>query len=72
MNKEILNEITSFEDKAVSEIENASSLQDLEKVRLSYLGKKGVIKAYFDNLKEIEDAGRKRNLGELSMFYVIS
>src|SRR6266576_378393 len=65
MNKELLNEIPSLEDKAVSEIENASSLQDLEKVRLSYLGKKGVIKAYFDNLKEIEDAGRKRNLGEV-------
>lgn len=65
MNKELLNEIPSLEDKAVSEIENASSLQDLEKVRLSYLGKKGVIKAYFDNLKEIEDAGKKRNLGEV-------
>ncbi|MDE5062046.1 phenylalanine--tRNA ligase subunit alpha [Wolbachia endosymbiont of Drosophila tsacasi] len=65
MNKELLNEIPSLEDKTVSEIENASSLQDLEKVRLSYLGKKGVIKAYFDNLKEIEDAGKKRNLGEV-------
>ncbi|QMV45625.1 phenylalanine--tRNA ligase subunit alpha [Wolbachia pipientis] len=65
MNKELLNEIPSLEDKAVSEIENASSLQDLEKVRLSYLGKKGVVKAYFDNLKEIEDAGKKRNLGEV-------
>lgn len=65
MNKELLNEIPSLEDKAVSEIENASSLQDLEKVRLSYLGKKGVIKAYFDNLKEIEDTGKKRNLGEV-------
>ncbi|EAL57742.1 phenylalanyl-tRNA synthetase, alpha subunit [Wolbachia endosymbiont of Drosophila ananassae] len=29
------------------------------------MGKKGVIKAYFDNLKEIEDAGKKRNLGEV-------
>lgn len=65
MNKELLDDILSLEDKAVSEIENASSLQDLEKVRLSYLGKKGVIKAYFDNLKEIEDAGKKRNLGEV-------
>ncbi|MDR0773071.1 MAG: phenylalanine--tRNA ligase subunit alpha [Wolbachia pipientis] len=65
MNKELLNEIPSLEDKAVSEIENTSSLQDLEKVRLSYLGKKGVIKVYFDNLKEIEDAGKKRNLGEV-------
>ncbi|MFP3027806.1 MAG: phenylalanine--tRNA ligase subunit alpha, partial [Wolbachia sp.] len=65
MNKELLDDIPSLEDKAVSEIESASSLQDLEKVRLSYLGKRGVIKAYFDNLKEIEDAGKKRNLGEV-------
>ncbi len=65
MNKELLDDISSLEDKAVSEIESASSLQDLEKVRLSYLGKRGVIKAYFDNLKEIEDAGKKRNLGEV-------
>lgn len=40
MNKELLDDILSLEDKAVSEIENASSLQDLEKVRLSYLGKR--------------------------------
>lgn len=63
MNKELLNEIPSLEDKAVSEIESVSSLQDLEKVRLSYLGKKGVIKIYFDDLKKIEDAEKKRDLG---------
>ncbi len=63
MNKELLNEIPSLEDKAVSEIEGASSLQDLEKVRLSYLGKKGVIKIYFDDLKKIEDEEKKRDLG---------
>jgi phenylalanyl-tRNA synthetase alpha chain len=62
MNKELL---TLLEDKAISEIENASSLQDLEKVRLSYLGKKGTVKAYFDNLKKIENAEEKRNLGEI-------
>lgn len=32
MNKELLDDILSLEDKAVSEIENASSLQDLEKL----------------------------------------
>ncbi|MGL9762240.1 MAG: phenylalanine--tRNA ligase subunit alpha [Wolbachia sp.] len=63
MNKELLNEIPSLEDKAVSEIDGASSFQDLEKVRLSYLGKKGVIKIYFDELKKIEDAEKKRDLG---------
>ncbi|MDR2609670.1 MAG: phenylalanine--tRNA ligase subunit alpha [Rickettsiales bacterium] len=63
MNKELLNEIPSLEDRAVSEIESASSLQDLEKVRLSYLGKKGVIKIYFDDLRKIEDAEKKRDLG---------
>lgn len=63
MNKELLDDILSLEDKAVSEIENASSLQDLEKVRLLYLGKKGVVRAYFDNLKKIENAEKKRDLG---------
>ncbi|MGL9681877.1 MAG: phenylalanine--tRNA ligase subunit alpha [Wolbachia sp.] len=63
MNKELLNEIPSLEDKAVSEIDGASSLQDLEKVRLSYLGKRGVIKIYFDDLKKIKDAEKKRDLG---------
>ncbi|MCA4775026.1 phenylalanine--tRNA ligase subunit alpha [Wolbachia endosymbiont of Mansonella ozzardi] len=62
MNKDLLNEIPLLEDKAVSEIEGASSLQDLEKVRLSYLGRKGMIKIYFDNLKKIEDAEKKRDL----------
>ncbi|MCA4773762.1 phenylalanine--tRNA ligase subunit alpha [Wolbachia endosymbiont of Mansonella perstans] len=62
MNKDLLNEIPLLEDKAVSEIEGASSLQDLEKVRLSYLGRKGMIKIYFDDLKKIEDAEKKRNL----------
>ncbi len=63
MNKELLDDILSLEDKAISEIESASSLQDLEKVRLLYLGKKGVVRAYFDNLKKIENAGKKRDLG---------
>ncbi len=63
MNEELLNQIPLLEDKAVFEIESASSLQDLEKVRLSYLGKKGVIKAYFDDLRKVEDAEKKRDLG---------
>ncbi|BET35886.1 MULTISPECIES: phenylalanine--tRNA ligase subunit alpha [Wolbachia] len=63
MNKELISEIPLLEDKAVSEIENAASLQDLEKLRLSYLGRKGVVKAYFDDLKNIDDAGEKRDLG---------
>ncbi|NUX01700.1 phenylalanine--tRNA ligase subunit alpha [Wolbachia endosymbiont of Madathamugadia hiepei] len=65
MNKKLLNEIPSLEDKTVSEIEGASSLQDLEKIRLSYLGKKGVIKIYFDDLQKIEDAEKKRDLGSV-------
>lgn len=63
MNKELISEIPLLEDKVISEIENATSLQDLEKVRLSYLGRKGVVKAYFDDLKNIDDAGEKRDLG---------
>ncbi len=63
MNKELLNEVHLLEDKAVSEIESASSLEDLEKVRLLYLGKKGIIKASFSNLKKIGNIGKKRNLG---------
>ncbi|QIT36123.1 phenylalanine--tRNA ligase subunit alpha [Wolbachia endosymbiont of Brugia pahangi] len=65
MNEELLNEIPLLEDKAVFEIESASSLQDLEKVRLSYLGRKGVIKAYFDDLRKVEDTEKKRDLGAI-------
>ena len=65
MNKELQDEILELEGKAVSEIENASSLQDLEKVRLEYLGKKGVIRFYFDGLKEIQDIEKKRRSGEV-------
>ncbi|QKX01959.1 phenylalanine--tRNA ligase subunit alpha [Wolbachia endosymbiont of Cruorifilaria tuberocauda] len=62
MNEDLLNEIPLLENKAISEIEHASSLKDLEKVRLLYLGKKGVIKAYFSDLKKMRNAGKKRNL----------
>ncbi|MGL9732439.1 MAG: phenylalanine--tRNA ligase subunit alpha [Wolbachia sp.] len=65
MNKDLLNEISLLEDKALSKIENASSLQDLEKVRLSYFGKNGVIKIYFDDLKKIKDQEKKRDFGAI-------
>ncbi|MDD9332023.1 MAG: phenylalanine--tRNA ligase subunit alpha [Wolbachia sp.] len=65
MNKELQDEILSLENKAISEIEDVSFLQDLEKVRLSYLGKKGVIRSYFDNLKEVENTEKKRSLGKI-------
>lgn len=65
MNKELQDEILKLKGKAISEIENTFSLQDLEKVRLEYLGKKGVIKSYFDGLKEIQDTEKKRSSGEI-------
>ncbi|WP_168464701.1 phenylalanine--tRNA ligase subunit alpha [Wolbachia endosymbiont of Ctenocephalides felis wCfeT] len=65
MNKELLNDIPSLEYQAIAEIERASSLQDLEKVRLLYLGKKGIVRAYFNDLRNIDSAEEKRNLGEV-------
>ncbi|MDG7056052.1 MAG: phenylalanine--tRNA ligase subunit alpha [Wolbachia endosymbiont of Meromenopon meropis] len=62
MNEGVLSEVSLLEDKAVSEIENASSLQDLEKIRLIYLGKRGTIKIYFDELKKIKNTEKRRKL----------
>ncbi|QKX02484.1 phenylalanine--tRNA ligase subunit alpha [Wolbachia endosymbiont of Dirofilaria (Dirofilaria) immitis] len=64
MNKELLNEMSLLENRAVSEIESASSLQSLEKVRLLYLGRKGVIKAYFNGLRKMKNTEKKYNLGK--------
>ncbi|QKX03059.1 phenylalanine--tRNA ligase subunit alpha [Wolbachia endosymbiont of Litomosoides sigmodontis] len=63
MNKDLLNKIPLIEGKAVYEIESAFSLQDLKKIRLSYLGKSGVIKACFNDLKKVKDAEKKHDLG---------
>ncbi len=63
MGTELKDEMYSVEYKATSEIESASCLQDLEKIRLLYLGKKGIIKSYFNKLKIIQDIEKKRTLG---------
>lgn len=63
MSTQLKDEISSIKNKATAEIESVASLQSLEKLRLLYLGKKGVIRSYFDSLKKIEDAENKRNLG---------
>lgn len=63
MSTQLKDEISSIKNKAIAEIESVASLQNLEKLRLLYLGKKGVIRSYFDNLKKVEDAENKRSLG---------
>ncbi|QKX00883.1 phenylalanine--tRNA ligase subunit alpha [Wolbachia endosymbiont of Dipetalonema caudispina] len=65
MYKGLINEILSFQNKAMLEIESASSLENLEKVRLLYLGKRGIVRAYFNSLKKVEDIRKKRNLGKI-------
>ena len=62
MNKELMNEITSLEYKSLSEIESASFCK-IWKWK-SYLGKKGIIKTYFDN-KKSRRWRKKRNLGDV-------
>lgn len=63
MSTQLKDEISLIKNKVFAEIESVASLQGLEKLRLLYLGKKGVIRSYFDSLKEIEDAENKRSLG---------
>ncbi|MDN5248191.1 MAG: phenylalanine--tRNA ligase subunit alpha [Wolbachia endosymbiont of Tyrophagus putrescentiae] len=63
MSIELEKEISMIESKVISEIEGISSLQDLEQARVRYLGRKGVIRSYFDSLKQIKDADEKRSLG---------
>ncbi|OEY86848.1 phenylalanine--tRNA ligase subunit alpha [Wolbachia pipientis] len=63
-------EIALLESKAISEIKTIVSLQGLEKIKLDYLGKKGIIRSYFHNLKKIENVEEKRKLGAIiNAFY---
>ncbi|MBV0899234.1 MAG: phenylalanine--tRNA ligase subunit alpha [Wolbachia endosymbiont of Fragariocoptes setiger] len=65
MSVELKKEMLSIESEATSEIQSTSSLQELEQIRLRYLGKKGLIKSYFDGLKKIEDIEEKKALGSI-------
>jgi len=50
-------------DKAISDIENSSSLNDLQNVKSKYLGKKGIITAMFKQIKDIP-ADKKKAFGK--------
>ncbi len=63
MNNKLQTEITLFESKIIPEIKNITSMQELESIKLAYLGKKGIIKCYLNNLKQTESAEEKRKLG---------
>jgi phenylalanyl-tRNA synthetase alpha chain len=63
MNDKLQTDIALLEDKVIFEIKSTTSMQELEKIKLAYLGKKGVIKSYFNNLKKIEDTEEKQKLG---------
>ena len=69
MNKELMNEITSLEYKSLSEIESASFCK-IWKWK-SYLGKKGIIKTYFDK-KRVEDEEKNVIWAMLSKLYAVS
>ncbi|UWI83193.1 phenylalanine--tRNA ligase subunit alpha [Wolbachia endosymbiont of Howardula sp.] len=63
MSQELLNHIHALEEKAISRIEQIISLSDLEIVRLLYLGKRGIIRTYFNRLKEIHNQQEKCYIG---------
>lgn len=63
MSTELKDEISSIKSKAIFEIEGVASLQELERLRLLYLGKKGIVRSYFNTLREIKDEEEKRSLG---------
>jgi phenylalanyl-tRNA synthetase alpha chain len=48
-----VHEVTELKDRAVTEAAGALTLNDLESVRIKYLGRKGLLPAVMDRLKEV-------------------
>ncbi len=64
-------EIERLLEEAKKELEEIKSPEDLEKIRIKYLGRKGELKKLFENLKNIQPEKRKeygRKLNELKIF----
>ncbi|MEN3044221.1 MAG: phenylalanine--tRNA ligase subunit alpha [Candidatus Hydrothermales bacterium] len=64
-------EVEKLKEEIETELRNVKNALDLEKLRIKYLGRKGLIKELFDKLKEIEPNKRKelgRALNELKNF----
>ena len=64
-------EIEKIKEEARKDLSEVRSSEDLEKVRIKYLGRKGVLKKLFEELKNVEPEKRKefgRGLNELKNF----
>ncbi|WP_408647428.1 phenylalanine--tRNA ligase subunit alpha [Wolbachia endosymbiont of Pentidionis agamae] len=51
-----------MEVSIISQVSSTSSLEELEKIRLFYLGKSGKVRLYFNYLKEIDSLEEKREV----------
>ena len=54
-----MEELTNVLNQFNSELQSANSLQDLENLRVSYLGKKGFVTNLMSKIREIEPENRK-------------
>jgi phenylalanyl-tRNA synthetase alpha chain len=57
-------QITIIRNEAISQILASTSLEELESIRITYLGRKGKINALFENLKNLE-VEQKKIVGQL-------
>jgi len=61
-------DLEKIKDSLEEELNSCLSLEDLERIRIKYLGRKGILKEYFKKLKEFSEKERKekgRVLNEL-------
>jgi phenylalanyl-tRNA synthetase alpha chain len=52
-------DLEKIKDLLEQELNSCSNLEDLEKIRIKYLGRKGILKEYFKKLKEFPEEERK-------------
>jgi phenylalanyl-tRNA synthetase alpha chain len=52
-------DLEKIKDLLEEELNSCSNLEDLEKIRIKYLGRKGILKEYFKKLKEFPEEERK-------------
>ncbi len=61
-------EIDGYKKKFEEELKNSSTLPQLESLRIKYLGKKGIIRSLFSELKELSSLEKKQKGKEINEF----
>jgi phenylalanyl-tRNA synthetase alpha subunit len=63
MISELRNKIIDLSNEITSAISEATNINDVEDIRINSLGKKGTITLYLKNLREYDEASKKRDRG---------